>query len=398
MMSPKKTSTTSERKGTIPKAFPLSELYLDYDNPRLGAETKSLKETDQSKILDKIVDNFGVDDLLSSLAVNGYFDAEPIVGIEEAPGRIRIREGNRRLAACLILAGDERARRHEKRTRDFQLLQKNAGKAPITEIPVILHEDNNNLLSYLGVRHIASQLPWDSYAKVAWVAQVVESQTMTVKEVSEMIGDQHKTIPRTLEGYYFVNQLIEKGYFNPKDSMRRGRGSNPDFPFSWIYTALGFQAIREWLGLDDIGDSPSKKPIKDDSQHLEEASNLLRFLFGNKTEKADPTIKDSRQISELARLVGDRESLHLLKKGKTIQDIQHLTKPPSQQVEEGLMNAKDVLQSVLPPLAEGNIQERQAEQLLATSKKVRSLAQEVHKKILVIASGDDTSLEDGEND
>jgi len=383
-------SKSKIEKGDSPfdtRDYPLTELLLDPNNPRLGKGVGELDIKKQSQILDQIVATFGVDDVLSSLAVNGYFHAEPIVGSKDESGKIRIREGNRRLAACLILAGDERARNHEKRTKDFQSLQKGSGRTSITAIPVILHQDDEELLSYLGVRHIASQLPWDSYAKVAWVAQVVEKEKLTVKQVSEMIGDQHKTIPKTLEGYYFVNQLIDKGYFNPRDSMRRGRGSNPAYPFSWIYTALGFQAIREWLGLGDIGDSPQKDPIKANKKHLDEAGLLLQFLFGKQSENIAPVINDSRQISDLAKLVGDKESLHHLKQGKHLSEIQHLTKPAAQQVEEGLFSAQDSLSDVLKPLAEGGIKDNEAERLQGTSKKVRTLALEVHKRIVAIATG-----------
>ena len=72
---------------------------------------------------------------------------------------------------------------------------------------------------------------------------------MTLEDVGQMIGDQHRTVARLLKGYYFVNQLQDSGRFTPRDSYRRGRGSNPEYPFSWVYTALGFKPIRDWLQL-----------------------------------------------------------------------------------------------------------------------------------------------------
>ena len=65
--------------------LPLSNLQLDGSNPRLGANAGHLRS--QVEILDAVVDVFGIDDVLSSLAVNGYFEAEPMVGvrIEGAP-------------------------------------------------------------------------------------------------------------------------------------------------------------------------------------------------------------------------------------------------------------------------------------------------------------------------
>src|SRR5438105_3103409 len=91
----------------------LENLHFDVRNPRYGPRSRRFK--DETEILDEIVGSFGVRDLLSSLAVNGYFASEPLVGIKESKGDgVKIMEGNRRLAACLILASDPRARNQKK--------------------------------------------------------------------------------------------------------------------------------------------------------------------------------------------------------------------------------------------------------------------------------------------
>lgn len=87
---------------------PLDRLLLDGDNPRFG---EGSGQSSQADILDYIVQKFGVTDVISSLAVNGYFEAEPMVCRDLGDGDFVVAEGNRRLAACLILAGDPRASR-----------------------------------------------------------------------------------------------------------------------------------------------------------------------------------------------------------------------------------------------------------------------------------------------
>ena len=57
---------------------------------------------------------------------------------------------------------------------------------------------------------------------------------MPVSKITEMIGDQHSTVVRLLEGYRFIRQLIETGHFRPSDSQKRGRGSVSEYPFSWV--------------------------------------------------------------------------------------------------------------------------------------------------------------------
>jgi len=373
--SPKRNFAAS---GASTKVISLDLLELDGENPRLGANAGLYRS--QTDILDAIVNTFGVDDVLSSLAVNGYFEAEPLVGVAVANGKFRIAEGNRRLAACLILIGDKRAANHARRTRQFKELQSHYKREPIGSVPVQILSDDHNLLSYLGVRHIAASQPWDSYAKAAWIAKILRESKLTLEDVSSMIGDQHRTVAKMLEGFYVVNQLRKKAYFNPSDSNRPGRGSNPAYPFSWVYTALGYGPVREWLGLDElIDDGRNEEPLT--KEKLEDAGELMTFLFGNKTNGRPAAINDSRQIGELAKAIGDPQSRRLLSRGKSVADVEYLLKPAKDRVLNCLLDAQQLLTDAITPLVEGDVTSVDAQLLVSPGKKVRSLANEVNKQI-----------------
>jgi hypothetical protein len=307
---------------------------------------------------------------------------------------VRVKEGNRRLAACLILAGDARAKNQEKRTRDYREIQAQHKRPPIEAVPVIVYDQKvytKNLLSYMGVRHIAASQPWDSYAKAAWIADVLEQGRLSLEDIAQMVGDQHRTIARMLEGYYFVKQLVDTGRFNPRESFRKGRGSNPEYPFSWIYTALGFKPIRNWLGLDDRTQGRRPKPVP--TQKLDDARDLLVFLLGDKGRKREAVIADSRQIADLAIAVGEPERREMLKRGKTLEEILELAKPATARVSAGLYDAQDSLTSVLVALSQGEIAEEEAKSVEMPSRKVRSLASEVHKKIMGIIYGNEEATD-----
>lgn len=365
----------------------LSELHLDTRNPRFGGTATRLKN--ETAVLDTIVEKFSVEDVLSSLAVNGYFDAEPLVGMRgNKVDGIRVVEGNRRLAACLILANDERAANQQDRVREYRLLQVKHGNRPITQVPVLVFDESewkDELLPYLGVRHIAASQPWDSYAKAAWIAQVLKSGDLTLDDVIQMIGDQHRTSPRLLEGFYFVHQLIEEARFSPSDSLRRGRGSNPDYPFSWVYTALGYSPVRRWLDLEDLSEGKKEKPVP--RKALDDAEEFMTYLFGNKSKERQPAISDSRNIKDLAKAVADPARRQLLKRGKTVAEVIEMTKPAQDRVISGLMDAQDSLGGVLVTLTESELKSEQAKELVEPSKKVQILARDVHKKIVTAFTG-----------
>ena len=359
------------------KRISLSELLLDADNPRFGAVSP---EKDQSIILDFIVERFGVDDVLSSLAVNGYFDAEPLVCRKVKNSKFSVvAEGNRRLAACLILAGDDRAERQKRRASQFIQIWKEHGFRSIDPIPVILFEDDQSqqLLSYLGVRHIAASQPWDSYAKAAWVARVVEQEQLKIVDVALMIGDQHKTISRLLEGYYFMKQTVDAGRFRPSDSVRRGRGSVSEYPFSWVYTILGYTSVRNFLGIND----EDVKPNPLDEKSFDKAALLTKSLFGDRSAGLNSAISDSRQLGDLASVFASAEKVSLLESGKSVIEIERITKPIDDRLRYGLGQVRSIQTDMLAGIAESEILTSVAESLLPMATMNRRTGSELEKKL-----------------
>lgn len=354
----------------------LKDLHLDPQNPRFGQDDKPKS---QAQILDTIVEQYGIEDVLSSIAVNGYFEAEPII-CKERGGKLYVAEGNRRLAACLVLAGDPRAVKHQRRTTNAQELQERSGQAPITSIPVIRFKEGDQekeLLSYLGVRHIASSLPWDSYAKAAWVAQVVDDGRLTPEEISMMTGDQNRTIIRLLHGYYIVQQLIKEGKFRPEDSYRKGRGSATEFPFSWVYTLFGYPLARKRLGISDV---PAPNPIP--AEKLRDAQTVFRSLFGDRAADAPPAIGDSREIGALAGALASEQWFNELRRGKTLAEIEATFKPVKDQASDALAQVQQILKTLLGSLETQPLPSVEASQVLADAVKAVNIAQAVRDRLM----------------
>lgn len=358
----------------------LKKLLLDAKNPRFGFVKTT--EASQADILDKIVDTFGVDDLLSSLAVNGYFEAEPMVcrKLAKDPSFAVVAEGNRRLAACLIIAGDPRASRQARRTTEYRALWEKHGEKQLDPAPVIFFGDQEQaeLLSYLGVRHISSAKQWDSYAKAAWVAQLAETSALELDDIALMIGDNYNTIKRMLQGYYFVNQLVEAGEFRPEDSQRKGRGSITEYPFSWIYTLLGYSATRDFLGLDV--DAPIKKdPLPKPA--LSKGGVMMRAMFGDKSKGKSSLIDDSRDLGELASVLADPEKLSLLEAGRSLKEIRRTTQPIDERLRAGLAQVREIQTDLAAGLSEQEVPSETAAPLVDLAKKNRRAAASIEETL-----------------
>lgn len=374
--------------------LPLGSLLLDQANPRFGTEHGA---TEQAQLLDHIVGKFGVNDVLSSIAVNGYFEAEPLVcrrvnGSDQAV----VVEGNRRVAACLILTGDARAASHAKLTADFSRLWKDHGQKPVDPVPAMVFDTTEShyeraLLSYLGVRHIASAQPWDSYAKAAWVARVVEAEDIRVRDVSRMIGDQHRTVSRMLEGYFLVQQLTASGHFRPQDSIRRGRGSVTEFPFSWVYTVLGYSSVREFLKLSD-GDAQADL-LSD--EHLEDGGFLLHAMFGDRSKARSAAIDDSRQLGAFAALFANRERVGLLRQGKALTEIEQLTQPIERRLSDALSSVLATLRDLAGRLSEADLPPSTALEFRDFTKRLRKAAADMDERMYRLAHVEDDDEGDG---
>ncbi|MFO1477884.1 MAG: hypothetical protein U1F98_14715 [Verrucomicrobiota bacterium] len=360
------------------KFVALKDLEFDLRNPRYGAKVGELP--DEKAALNHIVTTFGVQDVLSSLSVNGYFGTEPLVGLREAVGeRIKVVEGNRRLAACLILTNDGRAKDQKGLYDRYSALHKQKGSPAISPVPVIVYEGKkgfNEVLPYLGIRHIAGSLPWDSYAKAAWADKTSQSSGYSLSDISQMIGDDSDTVTRLVEGLRFVKQLESTGQFQPEQSLRRGRGSNKQYPFSWVYTALGYSPIRKFAGLKEDRRVISDKPIP--TSKLDDAGALMLFMFGNKLKGSPAAMSDSREFGELAKAVDRPDLREKLKQGRSLKQVIEEGRSASDRISEGLVRATEGLTTVSGLIVEGAIGTDEAlklhklckEQTIPTARKI----------------------------
>ena len=236
--------------------------------------------------------------------------------------------------------------------------------------------------SYLGVRHIAAAQPWDSYAKASWVAKITGEMGMPVSKISTMIGDQHSTVVRLLEGYQFIRQLIAEEVFRPEDSQRKGRGSVSEYPFSWVYTILGYKATRDFCGLQErISERPN--PIPRDK--LDNATTVVHLMFGDRSSGRSAAVVDSRQLSSLAKALADPEKVACLKSGKDLVTVLDITKPIEVKLDENLGQVRSILSDLVTTVSESPPSIEVAKQHLSTFMKTKSLSVDLAKRLKEIA-------------
>ena len=360
------------------KLIDLKDLRLDANNPRFAEHTSDAGT--QRDIVNIIVRQFGVDDVLSSIAVSGYFSAEPLVCKPGKEGEYVVVEGNRRLVAMLLLSDHSDARDHRIRIQKFREIHRQHGEPAFSPAPAVIFEDDDSqkaLLSYLGVRHIVSTKPWDSFAKAAWVATALRESHLNLDDIAEMIGDSRQTVKKLLSGYHFIKQLEESGEFSPDNSTRKGRGSNTKYPFSWIYTILGNPVAKKFVSLSE--EPTNHKPVPE--EYLRNAGLMVRAMFGDNSEGLNPAIDDSRQLTDLAKILANPTKVAYLRQGKSVEEILRLTQPIEELLGSALVEILNGLRAVTARLDEDDLATETASELHGSTQSIKKQATKLEKQV-----------------
>lgn len=373
------------------KQIALSKLHFDLENPRYGR--RAGEATTEDKALDMIASDFLVDDLLSSIATNGFFEGEPLIVAPREKGGFTVLEGNRRLSALLILGNDARAVNQKRRGEIFrEKLASYRHEAP-KEVPVVIVDDTEaakQALAYLGTKHIVGARQWDSYAKARWMAEMRDKTEMTLTQIKEMIGDTSGLVDRMLEGYYLVEQLREAARFDAGQSYVRGRGSNPEFPFSWVYSILNLSGVRKFLHLAEK-EEPVKNPVS--KEHLQDAGDLLEMMFGNRQQQKRPVIDESRDLGDLSKALLDSAKSARLRKGDALQVVIEESKPLTEQMSQLVSEAIERLAKANGILSRGGIEEEQARELDVPTRQTLKAAQTLRKGVKeILEAGEEEEL------
>lgn len=280
-----------------------AELYLDPANPRLADEGLSVEKQDD--ILRWLWRNKSVNELVDSILANGFWQHEELFATEE-DGRLVVVEGNRRLAAVKILSDADL------RERLGIALKEHPSEAVLESIRTlpVIHATRRELWGFVGFKHVNGPQAWDSIAKADYVFGVRRDFGVSLPEIASGIGDRHETVARLYRGYVVLRQAQEQLDFDTTDTHHRR------FPFSHLWTALGYVSIRKYLGVDPEA-LENEDPVP--QSHLRKLEYLMRWLFGRQSQNIDATVRrQNPDLRNLARTLEVQKGIDLLESGSSL--------------------------------------------------------------------------------
>ena len=272
-----------------PKPVSVEDLYLDPKNPRLAEDNFGIE--DQVQILKVLWKERAVNEIVNSIAASGYWQQEVLFATREG-GKLVVVEGNRRLSAVKLLL-----------SRD---LQREVGATGVPNIGKSLRESllhlpvmeytREELWEYVGFKHVNGPQDWDSIAKAEYIARVHRDYGHDLEKIANTIGDDNATVKRLYKGFTVLQQAERAGVFDRKDSWKR------KFPFSHLWTGLGYSGIQQFLGIKPE-DWAKTNPVP--KERIPQLGELCLWLFGSRLRETRPMVMsqnpDLRSLDEVLR-------------------------------------------------------------------------------------------------
>jgi hypothetical protein len=308
----------------------VEDLRLDPDNPRFVTEKDT---TDLASFLPWFNSDADLLAVASSIATNGYHAAEPLLVAPRDDGdpRLVVVEGNRRFAAVLLLLNPELL----PRIAEFRELSAEADLEELRTLPCLRYSHRDEILNYLGNRHVVGVREWKPLAKARYVRQLRERAEKAGGDVDDrvlakQIGSNAPYVRRLLNSL----QAFEAVQLDqPKDEAN----------FSVLQTALQYSKIAEFVG---IGARTPEGQGQIKQGPLQELADWTLKPADSQRPTSPPRV-NTRRLDLLNEVVESPDALEAFRQGESIERAHRLTGAEATALLEALADAGEALGSAV---------------------------------------------------
>lgn len=317
----------------------VSNLKFDPDNPRIPND---IDGSNDDEVIEYLLTEANLDDLMKSLVSQGYFEGEPLLVCPSKEDSYIVVEGNRRLGALKLINGFPPPR---KQNTIKAILDESTGTIDV--VPCIIFNEREEILGYLGYRHITGIKEWDHLAKARYLKQLYtkttsESENIDLdpiqiyKILAKNIGSKYPSVENLLKGLTVLDFAEDNDIF---DAI----GKNPNkIHFSLLTTALNASNIRNYVRVE------KDKSLHEGNLSSDSVHNLLSWLYGDKDK--NKIIGESRDIHKLAKIVGNDGSLDYLLRHQNESDVLETAYSLAGGLMDGFVEGIDKINNTLSSL------------------------------------------------
>lgn len=319
------------------KMIPVDQLELDDANPRLPNGVARTQEA----MINYIATSTSLEDLMSAISQNGFFSGEPLIAIPSDNGKYKVVEGNRRLTSVKLILDPYLCEKPSSRVLNIH----KENVSVFDQLPVIVKPRREDVLPYLGFRHITGIKQWDPLAKARYIEQIFNGTNSTSSpsdryyEVAKIIGSRRDHIKRNLDALA-VYRKIESDDFYGIDDL-----NEQSIKFSILSTALADERIGQIVGVDINEDGeiiPSDPIINPSSLKNESIKELTQWLY-LKDKDGNTKVGESRNLRQLAAIVSNARALQQFREGAPLNVAYQLTSDISEDFLEILYQIETLM-------------------------------------------------------
>jgi hypothetical protein len=310
----------------------VQQLHFDPENPRFAPE---IAKGNNDELIERFIRDERLLEIITSIADQGYFEGEPLLVVGDGDNKYSVIEGNRRLAALKLLNGEIKSPQGrfsiEEACRD-------ATHIP-SEVPCLVFKNSNQILRYLGFRHITGIKSWSSLQKARYLKRMRDtfySELDDKEQLSRLareIGSRADYVGQMLATLNVYEKAEKKNFYKVE-------GLNPsEIDFSVLSTAFSYSSIAEYVGLEGRQDTQGED-IDD-----EKLKNLLSWMFVAKSNQKS-ILGESRNLKRLAAVVESDEAVVLLNKEGNLTLAYELSAGPAKALHAALKTVEKRLKDV----------------------------------------------------
>jgi hypothetical protein len=309
----------------------VAELLIDPENPRLPPD---IDTTDQHALLRFFDEHYNLDELADSMLEEGFFSEEPLLTIpaDDSARRIVV-EGNRRLATVKLLLEPE-SRAAVDRTEYWERLADAAAerREELDPVPTFEYGSRDELLEYLGFRHVTGVVPWTAEAKARYIVKLV-GRGQGFPDIARAIGSRQDAVRRQFAAWSALEQASEAG--QNVDQAERF--------FGVFYRALQSPPIRRYIRLKEPAEISEQETEVIEPGEEERVAELSSWLFGRPGTEERAVITDSRQLTNLGRVLESDQAATMLRETRDFQLALDVAGGDRASIETALTRARSAL-------------------------------------------------------
>lgn len=351
------------------KNHKVSELRLDVldfdpNNPRFPL---AVNNGSAEALIERMAREERLVELMESIGEQGYFPGEPLIAVKHGDDRFFIAEGNRRLAALKLLSG------HLQIPPKLSTLiaAKDEAEHKPNSVPCLIFDDVDQVLRYLGFRHITGVKPWKPIAKARYLERLRQSSLYKDLDTETLLRRLAKEIGSRPD---YVGQMLTSlavlDFAESRDFFGVQRINPEKIDFSLLSTSLSYTNIYEHVGL------VSRKDINAENLKEESVSELFKWIYAQRDD-GSTVLGESRNIEKLSKIVGNQDSLLELRESNDIHAAYRLTSGPQEAFSEAIVEVNKALQSAYKLLGKHvNLSSRHldaAEEAFQLARSIRNL-------------------------